>query len=86
MMQRSQTLPLVMAARGEKVKVVALGGGRQIQKRLTDMGLAPGVCLQVINNNPSGPIIVAIHESRLALGAGIAQHVQVTHECSHPDH
>jgi len=85
MMQRAQTLPLVMAAVGEKVKVVALSGGRQVQKRLTDMGLNPGVCLQVINNNPSGPIIVAINESRLALGAGIAQHVQVTHECSHPE-
>ena len=84
MLQRSQTLPLVMAARGEKVKVVALNGGRQIQKRLTDMGITPGVCLQVINNNPSGPFIVAMQESRLALGAGIAQNVLVTHDCSHP--
>ena len=84
MLQRSQTLPLVMAAKGEKVKVVALNGGRQIQKRLTDMGIAPGVCLQVINNSPSGPFIVAMQESRLALGAGIAQHIQVTHDCSHP--
>jgi Fur family ferric uptake transcriptional regulator len=85
MMQRSPTLPLVMAAQGEKVKVVSLSGGREAQKRLNDMGLIPGVCLQVINNNPSGPIIVALQEARLALGAGIAQYVQVVHDCSHSE-
>lgn len=84
MLQRAQTLPLVLAAKGEKVKVVSLSGGREARQRLMDMGLAPGVCLQVINNNPSGPFIVAINEARLALGAGIAQHVQVVHDCSHP--
>lgn len=84
MIQRARTLPLVLAAKGEKVKVVSLAGGREVRKRLMDMGLAPGVCLQIINNNPSGPFIVAIDEARLALGAGIAQHVQVTHDCSHP--
>lgn len=83
MLQRAGTLPLVLAAKGERVKVVSLSGGREARKRLTDMGLAPGVCLQVINNNPSGPFIVAINEARLALGAGIAQHVQVIHDCSH---
>ncbi|MEJ2689104.1 MAG: transcriptional repressor [Deltaproteobacteria bacterium] len=85
MLQRATTLPLVLAAQGEKVKVVALSGGREARKRLTDMGLAPGVCLQVISNNPSGPFIVAINEARLALGAGIAQYVQVVHECNHPE-
>jgi len=85
MMQRAPTLPLIMAAQGEKVKVVSLSGGREAQKRLTDMGLIPGACLQVINNNPSGPFIIAMQETRLALGAGIAQYVQVVHDCSHPE-
>ncbi len=84
MLQRAKTLPLILAAKGEKVKIVSLSGGREARKRLTDMGLGPGVCLQVINNNPSGPFIVAIKEARLALGAGIAQHVEVIHDCSHP--
>ncbi len=85
MLQRARTLPLVLAAKGERVKVVSLSGGREARKRLTDMGLGPGTCLQVINNSPSGPFIVAINEARLALGVGIAQYVQVIHDCSHPE-
>jgi len=83
MMQRSSTLPLVMAAKGEHVKIVALHGGRNIQNRLTSMGLSIGVCLEILNNAPSGPFIVAINDTRLALGTGIAQHVEVSHDCLH---
>ncbi len=85
MTQRASTIPLVMAARGERVRVVGLAGGKKAQSRLQSMGLAPGVCLEVINNNPSGPFIVAINDTRLALGSGIAQHVQVSHDCLHID-
>ncbi len=85
MQQRAAVLPLVMASPGERVWVVELAGGRAVRERLRGMGVYPGICLEVITNNPSGPIIVSIEDSRLALGDGIARHVMVRHNCLHDE-
>lgn len=79
--QRDDTIPLLMAANGEKVRIVRIAGGREMQARLTAMGLTLGTCLQVINNHAAGPFIVAVNDSRMALGAGMAQQIMVTHTC-----
>ncbi|MEW6426514.1 MAG: transcriptional repressor [Thermodesulfobacteriota bacterium] len=81
MLLRTPAIPLVMATRGERVRVVRLTGGKQLQDRLMAMGIVAGVCLEIINNSAAGPFVVAVNDSRIALGAGIAQHVEVTHDC-----
>lgn len=86
MEQRDATLPLMLAANGEEVCIVAIEGGRGIQARLTAMGLGIGTHLEVINNNASGPFIVAVKDNRLALGAEMTQKILVTHSCRHPEH
>jgi Fur family ferric uptake transcriptional regulator len=83
MAQRDDTIPLLLAANGEKVQIVRLAGGREVQARLTAMGLKAGTCLQVINNHPAGPFIVAVNDSRMALGTGMAQKIVVAHVCEH---
>jgi Fur family transcriptional regulator, ferric uptake regulator len=83
MEQRDDTIPLLLAANGEKVRIVRILGGRELQARLTAMGLSPGSCLQVINNHASGPFIIAINDNRMALGAGMAQQILVAHACRH---
>jgi Fur family transcriptional regulator, ferric uptake regulator len=85
MEQRDDTIPLLLAANGEKVRIVQIIGGRAIQARLTAMGLSVGTCLQVINNHAAGPFIIAIKESRMALGTGLAQQILVAHACRHND-
>ncbi|MBU0728188.1 MAG: transcriptional repressor [Proteobacteria bacterium] len=84
MEQRATTLPLLLAANGEEVCIVALEGGKGLQARLASMGLTIGTKLEVINNHASGPFIVAVNETRLALGVDMAQKILVTHECKHP--
>jgi len=79
--RREASLPLHYAANGEQVRVVALLGGRETQARLTDMGLALGACLEVISNHSSGPLIVAVKGTRLAINAGLAGKIMVTHAC-----
>jgi len=37
--------------------------------------------LEIINNNPSGPFIVAANDTRLALDNEMAQAILVTHSC-----
>lgn len=81
MLQRTPAIPLVLATRGERVRVVRLTGGKQAQERLRSMGIVVGACLEIINNSASGPFVVAVNDSRIALGSGIAQNVEVTHDC-----
>jgi Fur family ferric uptake transcriptional regulator len=83
MAQRESALSLLQAANGERVRIVGITGGREMRSRLTDMGLAVGDCLEVISNNPSGPCIVAAKGLRLAINAGIAGKIMVTHSCRH---
>ncbi len=71
-------MPLAMARPGEKLKVVGLRGGWGIHKRLTDMGLTPGVHIRIINCQMPGPVIIELRGSRVALGRGIAQRVMVS--------
>ena len=85
MAQRDDTIPLRLAANGERVEIVQLLGDRAMQARLVDMGLTVGSCVDVINNHPAGPFIVAVHKSRLAINAEIAQHIVVAHVCRHHD-
>jgi Fur family ferric uptake transcriptional regulator len=83
--KREVNPPLQLAAVGEKVRIVEIVGSREMQARMAAMGLSPGTLLEVINNNPAGPFIVAAHETRLALDFAMAQAILVTHVCRRPD-
>lgn len=82
--RRETNLPLTLAAVGEKVRIVEIRGEGAMLGRLAAMGLRKGLTLEVINNNPAGPIIVAMQEVRLALDSEMAEAIIVTHFCSHP--
>ena len=85
MAQREPALPLQYAANGERVRIVTILGGREVQARLADMGLAVGACLEIVSNHSSGPLIVASKGTRLAINAGLAKKVMVAHACRHAD-
>lgn len=70
-------LPLAMIGQGESVRLINVDGGRTLRKRLADLGLNPGMTLQVVQVDPHGPMILAVKESRIALGRGMAQKVMV---------
>ena len=70
------TLPLTMISPGETARIVAFKGGTSLKKRLTDMGLVCGQDIQVLGK--SGPIILNVKGSRIAIGKGIAQKILVT--------
>jgi len=70
-------MPLVMVSEGEKVRLVAIRGGLRLRKRLADLGLNVGMTFRVVRVNPHGPLILAVKDSRLALGRGMAHKVIV---------
>lgn len=68
--------PLTMAQEGEQVKVFLLRGGKGLEKRLTSLGLNVGSELTV-SQQQGGKMVVLRGETRLALGAGMAQKIMV---------
>ncbi len=73
---KEQIMPLALAGPGERVRVVGFDGGQKLRDRLTAMGLSVGETVEVINS--SGPYIVNVRNSRIALGKGLAQKVMVS--------
>jgi ferrous iron transport protein A len=68
--------PLAMAQEGEQVKIYMLRGGKGLEMRLTSLGLNIGSELTV-SQRVGGNLVVLRGETRLALGAGMAQKIMV---------
>ena len=75
---KTNIIPLPMASLSKRVKVVSLSGGRGMQERLISMGLGPGSEIEVMRRGAPGPFIIAVGETRLAVGAGMAQKIMVS--------
>jgi ferrous iron transport protein A len=61
------SLPLTMVAPEKPVKLVEIMARGRLRHRLTELGLTPGVELKVLQNR-GGPLLLAVHNTRLALG------------------
>ncbi|MFO7970517.1 MAG: FeoA domain-containing protein [Desulfobacterales bacterium] len=60
-----------------EVTLIDITGGRGIRSKLYSMGLVPGVSLKVLNRNGHGPVIIAVKDSRLVIGHGMASKIIV---------
>ncbi len=69
-------MPLIYAKPGEVLHIRSIGGGRNLSKRLAEMGLYPGSTIKIISNQ-GGPVIIAVGETRLAIGRGMAAKIFV---------
>ena len=63
--------------RGERVQLSHIVAGRRLARRLAELGLTPGVTLQVLHDN-GGPMLIAVRGARLALGRGMTEKIMVT--------
>jgi len=68
---------LSRVSRGETVKLVSLGAGWGMQRRLADMGLVPGVLIKVISSGRPGQVVIEVRGSRMALGHGVTRKILV---------
>lgn len=68
--------PLTMAKRGQPVRLARITAGRKLTHRLTELGLTPGVNFEVLHDH-GGPLLLAVRDSRLALGRGMASQILV---------
>ncbi|MDY7030998.1 MAG: transcriptional repressor [Thermodesulfobacteriota bacterium] len=74
---REPIMPLTMVSPGEKVRIEALNSGKGMVRRLTDMGLKTGMEVEVINKGNPGPFLIAIGDTRLGIGHGVAHKIMV---------
>jgi len=76
-MSEAPCIHLAMVSSGETVRIVSVEGGQGVRKRLADLGLNLGEVISVIQTNHHGPMILAVKESRLAIGRGVAHKIMV---------
>jgi ferrous iron transport protein A len=69
----SKTLSEILV--GQKVRLVAVDGGRQLVRRLLSLGLSIGTEVEVLHHRGRG-VVVARQGNRVALGRGIAEKLQ----------
>ena len=71
-------MPLAMVSPGDTVSVVGVHAGRGLARRLTEMGLTPGVKIKVLNNQMPGPVMIELRGSKVALGHGVCSKIMVS--------
>jgi len=62
---------------GEKGVVVRIVGGMTACRRLNELGLVPGTKIEMVNKINSGPVMIRVKGSKLALGRGMATKVYI---------
>ena len=66
-----------MVPEGSRVEIVEIRAGRKAMRRLSDLGFLAGSIIRVLKSFSSGPILLEVRGSRIALGRGIAMKVLV---------
>ena len=73
-----KVLKLTEMKTGQRAKVSTISGGSGLQKKLEGMGIRPGRSVQKISqHHGSGPVIIKIGNTQVALGRGMAMKIEV---------
>jgi|GEM_PF-1196062 len=71
-------LNLTEVRSGKKVKVIGLPDGQYSLGRLVNLGIGPGVELEVMTTHPfRGPVVVRLDGNPVAIGHSLAKRITV---------
>ena len=70
-------IPLGFLEVGQHAIIKTISGGRGLQTKLGEMGFILGLEVYNVRNDGSGPLVVSVMDSRIALGRGMAQKIIV---------
>jgi Fe2+ transport system protein FeoA len=76
----AEEVPISRLVTGEWGIVRSYAGGRGMLGRCLSMGFTPGSRVKMLQNFGSGPVLVKIHDTEVALGRGIAEKIIVTRD------
>ena len=71
------SVALSMIPQGAVVTVKQIVAGRGLRRHLANLGLLPGVRLEVLRGSMHGPVIVRVKGSKVMLGRGMAHGILV---------
>jgi len=71
-----ETLPLDALRRGQHARLLHVDTRLAQARRLAELGLIPGAELTVLQNG-NGPVLLAVRETRIALGRRMAHQLNV---------
>jgi len=69
--------PLFLAPEGSKIKIKEIRVGRNLQKRLIDLGLGVGTICEIVKGSQNCGIIVKKENCKLGIGFGMASKIMV---------
>jgi ferrous iron transport protein A len=65
---------------GQSAKIKAINGGYHFNCRATAMGITPDTELAMLQNTGSGPLLIYLRDTQVALGRGEAKKIEVSVE------
>ena len=77
MEHRRSLVPLHKAKQGEKLIIKEFDAGKNMQLRLSSMGLKIGDLIEIVSAGFGGQVVIATGENRLVLGKGMAEKISV---------
>ncbi len=69
-------LALTMVPPGQRVRVVDIMAGQQVNHRLAELGVIRGVELNILHDH-NGPLILSVRDTRVVLERGVAHKIRV---------
>jgi ferrous iron transport protein A len=70
-------ITLAKLEKGQTAKINGIQCGECLKKRLADLGLCNGTLIKIIKNDKSGPMIISVKGTKLAIGRGQAEKITV---------
>lgn len=77
MADRQPLVPLHKARQGERLIIQEFESGKNMQSRISSMGLKTGDMIEIVSSGFGGQVVIAAGENRLVLGKGMAEKVLV---------
>ncbi|MBU0464092.1 MAG: FeoA domain-containing protein [Proteobacteria bacterium] len=77
MEERNTVVSLHKAKQGEKLIVKDFEAGKNMQLRISSMGLKIGDPIEIVSVGFGGQMVIATRDNRLVLGAGMAEKIRV---------
>jgi len=74
---KAEEMPLSQLLPGQTGVIKAIEGGRGKLGRCFSLGFTPGTRLKMLENYSRGPVLVKLHDTEVALGRKMANHVIV---------
>ncbi len=69
-------MPLAFLGEGEEATIVDYTNGRNFMQRIVEMGLHRNEKVRMLHSL-GGPVLVQVHDSKIALGHGVAMKILV---------